>query len=76
VLQVLAFVEGDPPPTVNATLEVVPPFGAQTRYDRPSHPAAGAWSSKPRRPLLRPRRLSTGDAPLSSTVAREFIWPQ
>ncbi|MEZ0107046.1 hypothetical protein ABH920_001037 [Catenulispora sp. EB89] len=40
-LHVLAFVEGDPPPTVNATLEVVPPFGAQTRYDRPSHPDCG-----------------------------------
>jgi hypothetical protein len=40
-LHVLAFVEGDPPPTVNATLEVVPPFGAQTRYDRPPHPDCG-----------------------------------
>ncbi|WP_194910177.1 hypothetical protein [Catenulispora rubra] len=40
-LHVLAFVEGDPPPTVNAALEVVPPFGAQTRYDRPPHPDCG-----------------------------------
>lgn len=41
VLHVLAFVEGDPPPTVNAALEVVPPFGAQTRYERPPHPDCG-----------------------------------
>ena len=40
-LHVLAFVEGDPPPTVNATLEVVPPFGAQTRHERPPHPDCG-----------------------------------
>ncbi|MEY9925731.1 hypothetical protein ABH926_000351 [Catenulispora sp. GP43] len=41
VLHVLAFVEGDPPPTVNAVLEMVPPFGAQTRYERPPHPDCG-----------------------------------
>lgn len=41
VMHVLAFVEGDPPPTMNATLEMVPPFGAQTRYERPAHPDCG-----------------------------------
>lgn len=41
VLHILAWVEGDPPPTVNGTLEVVPPFGAQTRYERPPHPDCG-----------------------------------
>lgn len=41
VWHVLAFVEGDPPPTVNAALEVVPPFGAQTRHERPVHPDCG-----------------------------------
>jgi hypothetical protein len=41
VLHVLAFVEGDRPPTVNATLEMVPPFGAQTRHERPAHPDCG-----------------------------------
>jgi hypothetical protein len=41
VSHVLAFIEGDPPPTVNATLEVVPPFGAQTRHERPAHPDCG-----------------------------------
>ena len=40
-LHVLAYVEGDPPPTVNAALEVVPPFGAQTRHERPTHPDCG-----------------------------------
>jgi hypothetical protein len=40
-LHVLAFVEGDPPPTVNATIELVPPFGAQTRHERPPHPECG-----------------------------------
>ncbi|NUP48213.1 MAG: hypothetical protein HOW97_13010 [Catenulispora sp.] len=38
---VLAFVEGDPPPTVNAVVEVVPPFGTQTRHERPAHPDCG-----------------------------------
>ena len=38
---VLAFVEGDPPPTVNALLEIVPPFSAQTRHERPPHPDCG-----------------------------------
>ncbi|MFL6113445.1 MAG: hypothetical protein ACJ786_19105 [Catenulispora sp.] len=38
---VLAYVEGDRPPTVNAALEVVPPFGAQTGYERPPHPDCG-----------------------------------
>jgi hypothetical protein len=41
VLHVLAFVEGDPPPTMNATLELVPPFGAQTRHERPPHADCG-----------------------------------
>ena len=41
VLHVLAFVEGDPPPTVNATLEMAPPFGAQTRHERPPHADCG-----------------------------------
>ena len=41
VLHVLAFVEGDPPPTMNATLELVPPFGAQSRHERPAHPDCG-----------------------------------
>jgi len=41
VAHVLAFIEGDPPPTVNATLELVPPFGAQTRHVRPAHPDCG-----------------------------------
>jgi hypothetical protein len=41
VSHVLAFIEGDPPPTLNATLEVVPPFGAQTRHERPAHPDCG-----------------------------------
>jgi hypothetical protein len=40
-LHVLAWIEGDPPPTVNATIEVVPPFGAQTRHQRPPHPDCG-----------------------------------
>ncbi|ACU76760.1 UBA/ThiF-type NAD/FAD binding protein [Catenulispora acidiphila DSM 44928] len=40
-LHVLAFVEGDPPPTMNATLELAPPFGAQTRHERPPHPDCG-----------------------------------
>jgi hypothetical protein len=48
-LHVLAFVEGDPPPTVNAALEVVPPFGAQTRHDRPPHPECGCGADIPDR---------------------------
>jgi hypothetical protein len=40
-LHVLAWIEGDPPPTVNAMVEVVPPFGAQTRHERPPHPDCG-----------------------------------
>ncbi|GAA2051256.1 hypothetical protein GCM10009839_67680 [Catenulispora yoronensis] len=40
-MHVLAFVEGDPPPTVNAAIEVVPPFGVQTRHERPPHPDCG-----------------------------------
>ena len=46
-LHVLAFVEGDPPPTVNAALEVVPPFGAQTRHERPPHPECGCGAEVP-----------------------------
>jgi hypothetical protein len=41
VMHVLAYVEGDRPPTVNAALEVVPPFGAQTKHERPPHPDCG-----------------------------------
>lgn len=47
VLHVLAFVEGDPPPTVNATLEMVPPFGIQTRHERPPHPDCGCLAEAP-----------------------------
>ncbi|GAA1986030.1 hypothetical protein [Catenulispora subtropica] len=43
-MHVLAFVEGDPPPTVNAAVEVVPPFGAQTWHERPTHPDCGCGS--------------------------------
>lgn len=46
-LHVLAFVEGDPPPTVNASIEVAPPFGAQTRHERPPHPDCGCMADDP-----------------------------
>ncbi|NUR58406.1 MAG: hypothetical protein HOV87_06895 [Catenulispora sp.] len=56
-LHVLAFVEGDPPPTVNAALEVVPPFAAQTRHERPPHPECGCGAEVPDGPGPAPATL-------------------
>ena len=58
VLHVLAFVEGDPPPTVNATLEMVPPFGAQTRHERPAHPDCGCLAEDAERAPTVPSPLA------------------
>jgi hypothetical protein len=40
-MHVLAFVEGDPPPSAGAAIDITLPYGEQVRRERPVHPDCG-----------------------------------